>query len=96
MSLSLLTSVELMLSNTLCVHFGLGNTERRILENIVDIVGQSLPLNKVIGYCKDVKGALRDVVLGYVTFTSEGKNVSQFYCQVHILIVVNVDNLELI
>ena len=80
-----------MLSNTLCVHFGLGNTERSILENIVDIVNQSLPLNKVISYYKDVKGASKDVVLGYVTFTSAGKNVSQFYCQIDIY----VDNLEL-
>ena len=44
-----------MLSNTLCIHFGLGNTGRSILGNT-------------------------------------GKNVSQFYCQVDVLIVVYVDN----
>ena len=58
------------------VIFILGNTERTILENIEDIVSKSLPIDKVTNYYKEVKGAPRDVVLGYVTFTNEGKNVS--------------------
>ena len=58
------------------VIFILGNTERTILENIEDIVNKSLPIDKVTSYYKEVKGASRDVVLGYVTFTNEVKNVS--------------------
>ena len=58
------------------VIFILGNTERTILENIEDIVNKSLPIDKVTNYYKEVKGASRDVVLGYVTFTNEVKNVS--------------------
>ena len=58
------------------VIFILGNTERIILENIEDIVNKSLPIDKVANYYKEVKGASRDVVLGYVTFTNEVKNVS--------------------
>lgn len=56
--------------------FILGNTERTILENIEDIVNKSLPIDKVTNYYKEVKGASRDVVLGYVTFTNDVKNVS--------------------
>ena len=56
--------------------FSSGNTERSILENIAGIIDQSLPLNKVISYYKEVNGASRDVVLGYVTFTNAGINVS--------------------
>lgn len=52
-----------------------GNTERIILENIEDIVNKSLPIDKVANYYKEVKGASRDVVLGYVTFTNEVKNL---------------------
>lgn len=71
------------------IFFLLGNTERSILENIADIIHQSLPLNKVISYYKEVKGASRDVVLGYVTFTNAGINVSYLiYIQADILIVV--------
>ena len=58
------------------LYFLIGNTERSILENVTNIVDQSLPLEKVISYYKEVKGASRDVVLGYVTFTNAGKNVS--------------------
>ena len=58
------------------VIFILGNTERTILENIEDIVNKSLLIDKVTNYYKEVKGASRDVVLGYVTFTNEVKNVS--------------------
>lgn len=53
----------------------LGNTERAILENIEHIVNKSLPIDKVTNYYQEVKGASRDVVLGYVTFTNEVKNV---------------------
>ena len=54
----------------------LGNTERTILENIEDIVNKSLSIDKVTNYYQEVKEASRDVVLGYVTFTNEVKNVS--------------------
>ena len=47
--------------------------ERRILDNIGDIVNKSLPINKVIDYYKEVKGASKDIVLGYVTFTDSAK-----------------------
>ena len=43
--------------------------------NIGDIVNKSLPINKVIDYMyyKEVKGASKDIVLGYVTFTDSAK-----------------------
>ena len=41
--------------------------------NIGDIVNKSLLINKVIDYYKEVKGASKDIVLGYVTFTDSAK-----------------------
>lgn len=61
----------------------LGSTERSILANIQDIVNKSLPPNKVINYYKEVEGASRDVVLGFVTFTNQVKNVSTVAIIVH-------------
>ena len=46
------------------------------MDNIGDIVNKSLPINKVIDYYKEVKGASKDIVLGYVTFTNSAKKVS--------------------
>ena len=46
------------------------------MDNIGDIVNKSLPINKVIDYYKEVKGASKDIVLGYVTFTDSAKKVS--------------------
>ena len=66
------------------VIFILGNTELAILENIEDIVNKSLPIDKVTNYYKEVKGASRDVVLGYVTFTNEVKNVSTDWNNLHV------------
>lgn len=60
-----------------------GNTERSILKNTVEIVNKSLPINKVVEYYKEVKGAARDVVLGYVTFTNAGKDVSYLTHKLH-------------
>jgi len=50
-----------------------GNTERSILENIDVIIEKSLPRDKVVTYYKEVDGASKDVVLGYVTFTNATK-----------------------
>ena len=58
------------------VIFILGSTERAILDNIEDIVNKSLPIDKVTNYQNEVKGTSGDVVLGYVIFTNEVKNVS--------------------
>lgn len=55
--------------------FFVGNTERKILENTDVIVDKSLPKGKVEGYYKEVNGASRDVILGYVTFTNATKEV---------------------
>ena len=43
--------------------------------NIGDIVNKSLPINKVIDYYKEVKGASKDIVLGYVTFTDSANKM---------------------
>ncbi|XP_078380442.1 uncharacterized protein LOC144663391 isoform X2 [Oculina patagonica] len=50
-----------------------GSTERSILANIQDIINKTLPPNKVANYYKEVEGASRDVVLGFVTFTNQVK-----------------------
>ena len=52
-----------------------GNTERSILENIDMIIEKSLPKDKVEAYYKEVDGASKDVVLGYVTYTNETQKV---------------------
>ena len=54
----------------------IGNTERNILDNTDEILKKSLPTDRVISYYKEVKGASKDVVLGYVTFTNAVKVVS--------------------
>lgn len=54
----------------------IGNTERNILNNSDEIVRKSLPTDRLISYYKEVNGASKDVVLGYVTFMNAVKIVS--------------------
>ena len=54
----------------------IGNTERNILDNTDEIIRKSLPTDRVISYYKEVSGACKDVVLGYVTFMNTVKIVS--------------------
>lgn len=54
----------------------IGNTERNILDNTDEIIRESLPTDRVISYYKEVNGASKDVVLGYVTFMNAVKIVS--------------------
>lgn len=49
----------------------IGNTERNILDNTDEIIRKSLPTDRVISYYKEVNGASKDVVLGYIHECSE-------------------------
>ncbi|KAK3755534.1 hypothetical protein QZH41_019903 [Actinostola sp. cb2023] len=53
-----------------------GNTERKILDNAERIVTESLPIPKVVEYFKETSAAANSIVLGYVSFVNDEKQVS--------------------